>query len=79
MNRKRPLMGRRTFGVSAVGTLVLAASALVFAQQGPPPGQTPPPPPTPGPVRLDVADGSTASYRVQEQLAGISFPNDAVL
>lgn len=30
------------------------------------------------PTKLDVTDGSTASYRVQEQLAGINFPSDAV-
>jgi polyisoprenoid-binding protein YceI len=29
-------------------------------------------------TRLEIADGSTASYRVQEQLAGVNFPNDAV-
>ena len=29
-------------------------------------------------TRLEIVDGSTASYRVQEQLAGVNFPNDAV-
>jgi polyisoprenoid-binding protein YceI len=29
-------------------------------------------------VRLDVAEGSRATYRVREQLAGINFPSDAV-
>ena len=29
-------------------------------------------------MKLDIADGSTASYRVQEQLAGINFPSEAV-
>jgi polyisoprenoid-binding protein YceI len=29
-------------------------------------------------TRLDIVDGSTASYRVQEQLAGVNFPSDAV-
>jgi polyisoprenoid-binding protein YceI len=29
-------------------------------------------------AKLDVTDGSTASYRVQEQLAGVNFPNDAI-
>ena len=47
-------------------------------QGGPPSGYTPPTPPKAGPVRLDVQDGSTASYRVTEQLAGVSFPNDAI-
>ncbi len=82
MNRKRMVAGQRgrltrVAGMGVVGALVLGVAALVFAQ-APGPGQAPPPPPTPGPVRLDIADGSTASYRVQEQLAGISFPNDAV-
>jgi polyisoprenoid-binding protein YceI len=31
-----------------------------------------------GGVRLDLVEGSQARYRVREQLAGISFPNDAV-
>lgn len=30
------------------------------------------------PVRLEVADGSTAQYRVNEQLARLTLPNDAV-
>jgi polyisoprenoid-binding protein YceI len=29
-------------------------------------------------AKLDITDGSSASYRVQEQLAGVNFPNDAV-
>jgi polyisoprenoid-binding protein YceI len=29
-------------------------------------------------IKLDVTDGSKATYRVREQLAGISFPSDAV-
>jgi polyisoprenoid-binding protein YceI len=30
------------------------------------------------PIRLTIAQGSRARYRVREQLAGISFPSDAV-
>ena len=41
---------------------------------GPPP---PPPPPTAG-AKLQVAEGSSASYKVNEQFVGISFPNDAI-
>jgi len=45
---------------------------------GGPPRQGPPPtPPTAG-AHLEIIDGSSASYRVTEQLAGISFPNDAI-
>ena len=29
-------------------------------------------------IKLEVIDGSTATYRVREQLAGINFPSDAV-
>jgi polyisoprenoid-binding protein YceI len=81
MNRERIVAARRRAwsfaGVSVVGVLVLAAAAIALAQG--PPAQAPVPPPTPGPVRLDVIpDSSSASYRVQEQLAGIGFPNDAV-
>lgn len=59
-------------------------------QGGPPPGQMGGPgqpggrggrqqaPPKPFPLALTLTDGSTASYRVREQLAGISFPSDAV-
>jgi polyisoprenoid-binding protein YceI len=39
-------------------------------------GQAAPPPV--GPVTLEVAPGTRASYRVTEQFVGISFPNDAV-
>jgi polyisoprenoid-binding protein YceI len=37
----------------------------------------PPPDPT-KPVKLEIAEGTTARYKVREQLAGISFPSDAV-
>jgi polyisoprenoid-binding protein YceI len=45
--------------------------------------QAPAPTPAPTPVRLDVGFkleivNATARYRVQEQLAGINFPSDAV-
>ncbi len=37
----------------------------------------PPPDPT-KPAKLEITDGTTARYKVREQLAGISFPSDAV-
>lgn len=37
----------------------------------------PPPDPT-KPARLEIAEGTKARYKVREQLAGISFPSDAV-
>jgi hypothetical protein len=30
------------------------------------------------PAKLEIAEGTTARYKVREQLAGISFPSDAV-
>ena len=37
----------------------------------------PPPDPT-KPAKLEIAEGTKARYKVREQLAGISFPSDAV-
>ena len=64
--------------LAMAGALLAAALPAVWAQ-GPPPGaaRPPAPPPTAG-AHLEIMDGSSASYRVQEQLAGINFPNDAV-
>lgn len=39
--------------------------------------QTPPPDPT-KPHKLEITTGTRARYKVQEQLAGINFPSDAV-
>jgi polyisoprenoid-binding protein YceI len=66
--------------------LVAGLHAQTPAQQGPPgppPGggrgraMAPPPDPT-KPAKLDITDGTTARYKVREQLAGINFPSDAV-
>ena len=35
-------------------------------------------PPKPFPLTLTLVDGTNASYRVREQLAGVNFPSDAV-
>jgi polyisoprenoid-binding protein YceI len=71
-----------TLGVALMSVLLLTAAPRVIAQAprqgGPSPGYTPPAPPKAGPVQLDIQDGSTASYRVTEQLAGVNFPNDAI-
>jgi polyisoprenoid-binding protein YceI len=42
------------------------------------PGRGGPPPDPTKPHRLEVAPGTTARYKVREQLAGIDFPSDAV-
>jgi len=82
MNHKK-MAGKQTalgvcltvMGVAAV--LLISGTTTVLAQQGPAmTAAAPAGPPTA--VKLDVADGSTASYRVQEQLAGINFPSEAV-
>ncbi len=57
------------------GAFLLSSFALAQAPAGGPP-PPPPPPPTAG-MKLQLTDGS-ATYRVTEQLAGVSFPNDAV-
>jgi polyisoprenoid-binding protein YceI len=72
-------------GVLVAGLVLMGSASLSLAQgpggpggpgqrQGPPP---PPAPPTAG-AHLEIIDGSSASYRVTEQLAGINFPNDAI-
>jgi polyisoprenoid-binding protein YceI len=85
MHHKRIRLGR-TPGVVillmwAMAALIVAgSSASSVAQEQTPPAarQTPPPgPPTAG-AHLEIIDGSSASYRVQEQLAGVNFPNEAV-
>jgi len=54
------------------------------AGQPPPPGAGPggranaPPPDPTKPQKLEIAEGTKARYKVREQLAGISFPSDAV-
>ncbi len=70
---------------AAVGAIALASAGSLSAQRagGPPPGAAPgarpqSPPWTATAMRLRVADGSTAQYRVREQLAGIPFPSDAM-
>jgi polyisoprenoid-binding protein YceI len=56
----------------AAATIVLVAisNAPKVAAQAPAPAAAT--------THLDITDGSTASYRVQEQLAGVNFPSDAV-
>jgi len=61
------------------------AQAQPPASQGPPPAggggggraNVPPPDPT-KPAKLEITEGTTARYKVHEQLAGINFPSEAV-
>jgi polyisoprenoid-binding protein YceI len=75
----------------ALGLAVCASYVLPTAAQNPPAPQTtpaapgraggapPPPAPSPAPngLKLELVDGTKATYRVQEQLAGINFPSEA--
>ena len=61
----------------ALSASLAVAQAPGGGQRGPGGPQQPPPPPTAG-AKLDIIEGSSASYRVTEQLAGIDFPNEAV-
>jgi polyisoprenoid-binding protein YceI len=58
--------------IGAQGQAPAGAQAPAGTQRG-----APPPDPT-KPHRLDVAPGTRARYKVQEQLAGIDFPSQAV-
>jgi len=57
---------------------VLTFASVSFAQNpGPGPASQPPlPPPTAG-AKLDITDGSSATYRVTEQFVGVAFTNEA--
>ena len=83
------MLTRRIFLAGVIGFALFigqglqTGSALAQSQpaaQTPPPGGGrggPPPDPT-KPHKLEITQGTKARYRVTEQLAGISFPNDAV-
>jgi polyisoprenoid-binding protein YceI len=70
MNPERVRLGRRVvyaFGMIFAAVFVFAQVPSLRAQDKPGPS-----------IQLEVAGGTTATYRVREQLAGISFPDDAV-
>ena len=79
-----PNQSWRTRAAKMLASGVLAAAMVSPGMaQGPAgpggPGQPPPPPPPPtAGAKLQIADGSSASYKVNEQFVGISFPNDAI-
>ena len=60
------------------GTWTAVAQQQPAAQTPPPGGRGGPPPDPTKPHKLEITQGTKARYRVTEQLAGISFPNDAV-
>ena len=68
-----------------LGLLGAGTQARSQVSGGPPPAgpqgggrSNVPPPDQTKPARLEIVEGTTARYRVREQLAGISFPSDAV-
>ena len=81
-----PVPRRVPSGRTPFAAALLLSASIAFGQapggqapggQGPGGPPPPPPPPTAG-AKLEIVDGSSASYRVTEQLAGVDFPNDAV-
>ena len=68
------LLGQGTWSASAHGQ----APAQPPAQTPTPGGRGGPSPDATKPQKLEITQGTKARYRVTEQLAGISFPNDAV-
>jgi len=60
-----------TFGVCRLGVVAACFVLALSAGELPIEGQA-------GRIRLEVAPGSKASYRVREQLAGFDLPNDAL-
>jgi polyisoprenoid-binding protein YceI len=75
--RKQTIFIVSLMALALAGALSISAVPSMMAQA---PGQAPAAAPAgpPTAVKLDMADGSTASYRVQEQLAGINFPSEAI-
>lgn len=66
------------FRVTTLAGIALLSVVGLQAQAQPPArGGAPAPDPT-KPQKLEITTGSTARYKVTEQLAGISFPSEAV-
>jgi polyisoprenoid-binding protein YceI len=75
MTTKLFATARATRCACLVGLALLLGTAGPGAQGAR--GGAPPPDPT-KPQKLEITTGTKARYRVQEQLAGISFPSEAV-
>lgn len=74
------MMTSRPWTLAAVAALaaITTFTVPIEAQRGRRGGGDAAPAGPPTGLRLEVTEGSKASYRVREQLAGINFPNDAV-
>lgn len=72
-------MLRTRFAIAAVAGVSLLAATTALVAQGQTPQRGGPPAPDPKkPQKMEITQGTTARYKVTEQLAGISFPSDAV-
>jgi polyisoprenoid-binding protein YceI len=79
MSRSRISVGRQVRHTAAWRAgAALFVGALTIGSAPPARGAQRPAPPKPFPLTLTIVDGTNASYRVREQLAGVSFPSDAV-
>jgi len=89
VNRSRIVTGRTILGVTVLiaAAVILSMNVSLAAAPGQMPAQGQAPaqgrgpaaaPPPVGPVTLEVAPGTRASYKVTEQFVGINFPSDAV-
>ena len=67
----------RTPSLVLVSVLALASVSMNAQGPGPRPGNQPPPPPPTAGAKLEIADGSSATYRVTEQFVGVAFTNEA--
>jgi polyisoprenoid-binding protein YceI len=70
-------LGLQGLQMQAQGQAPPGAPPAAAGRQGGGRQNVPPPDPT-KPAKLEIAEGTTARYKVREQLAGISFPSDAV-
>jgi len=72
-------VNHRRIGAGRViaGAIVVIVAGVLFAGGLPSTAAQAPAAAQSGPVLLEVAAGTRAAYRVQEQFVGINFPNDA--
>ncbi len=72
-------MKRPRLAVTLIALTLMATAAQSGLSAQAPGGRGGAPPPDPKrPARIELIEGTVARYKVREQLAGISFPSDAV-
>jgi len=73
------MVTRRLATVTVIGLAILAGHGAFSAPATAPTPRGGPPAPDPTkPHKLEITQGTTARYRVTEQLLGVNFPTDAV-